>query len=613
MDRIALPPAIIALTAHGLRLAEQSLTVLPEGTDIHGLESRCQGAPVLFQDTLSHIVTVFLSGRPIIGFCSTAILIRAIAPYLSGKHEDPPIIAVSEDGKTVIPLLGSHHGGSEIAVNLAGHLQAHLGVTTAGDIRLPVQLDMPPAGYRLSSDCDVKSAIASLLADGGAACETRGYAEMEEWLAPLVDGNGVRISVTTSSVSPESNHLVYHPEQLVLGVGCARGYSADDAENFVLQKLADASIARESICAIASVDLKSDEPALARLAEVIRCPVRVFSPAELEEETYRLTEPSQIVFDAIGCHGVAEPAALRLAGPEATLILPKQKADNLTVAVADAGVVITELTGRKPGCVSLVGIGPGAQEWRTPEASRLIAQAGMLIGYRLYLDLLGPLVNGKEVREFALGEEELRCRVALEEAAKGQNVALICSGDAGIYAMGALVFELLDRGNEAGGVSVAARRVQVITAPGISAMQAAAARSGAILGHDFCCISLSDLLTPWEQIETRLHGAGAGDFVIAFYNPVSMRRRSQLKKARDILLSYRAGDTPVLLASNLGRPQEKLNYRTLETLDSREVDMMTVVMVGSSQSRHVDLGRADAIYTPRGYAAKSNAEASLKQ
>ena len=235
MDKIALPPALIALTAQGLRLAEQSLPFLPEGTDIHGLEPRCQGAPILFQDTLSHIVSVFLSGRPIIGICSTAILIRAVAPYLSGKHEAPPIIALSEDGKTVIPLLGSHHGGSEIAVNLAGHLQAHLGVTTAGDIRLPVQLDMPPAGYRLSSDCDVKLAMASLLADGGAAYEARGYPKMEEWLAPLVDGNSVRISVTTSSVSPESNHLVYHPGQLVLGVGFARGYSADDAEKHRLQ------------------------------------------------------------------------------------------------------------------------------------------------------------------------------------------------------------------------------------------------------------------------------------------------------------------------------------------------------------------------------------------
>ena len=194
MDRITLPPVLIVLTAHGLRLAEQSLPVLPEGTNIHGLDPRCQGAPVLFQDTLSHIASVFLSGRPIIGICSTAILIRAVAPYLSGKNEDPPIIAVSEDGKTVIPLLGSHHGGSEIAVNLAGHLQAHLGVTTASDIRLPLQLDMPPAGYRLSSDCDVKSAMASLLADGGAACEARGYPEMEKWLAPLDDGNSVRIS-----------------------------------------------------------------------------------------------------------------------------------------------------------------------------------------------------------------------------------------------------------------------------------------------------------------------------------------------------------------------------------------------------------------------------------
>ena len=168
--------------------------------------------------------------------------------------------------------------------------------------------------------------------------------------------------------------------------------------------------------------------------------------------------------------------------------------------------------------------------------------------------------------------------------------------------MGALVYELLDRSEEAGGVSAAARRVAVATAPGISALQAAAARSGAILGHDFCAISLSDLLTPWDAIERRIHAAGAGDFVVAFYNPVSRRRRTQLANARDILLSYRGGDVPVLLASNLGRPEEDIRYRTLATLDIDEVDMLTTVMVGASSSRQLSLGRGEAVYTPRGYA-----------
>ena len=140
-------------------------------------------------------------------------------------------------------------------------------------------------------------------------------------------------------------------------------------------------------------------------------------------------------------------------------------------------------------------------------------------------------------------------------------------------------------------VSLMARRVEVVSALGISALQAAAARSGALLGHDFCTISLSDLLTPWDAIERRIHAAGAGDFVIAFYNPVSKRRRTQLASARDTLLTYRDGATPVLLASNLGRPEERLLFLTLATLDVDEVDMLTVVMVGASTSRQLTHGR----------------------
>ncbi len=164
-------------------------------------------------------------------------------------------------------------------------------------------------------------------------------------------------------------------------------------------------------------------------------------------------------------------------------------------------------------------------------------------------------------------------------------MGLICSGDAGIYAMGALVFELLDRAPGKGGVSPAARRAEVISAPGVSALQAAAARAGAPFGHDFCAISLSDLLTPRDDILRRIRAAAEGDFVIAFYNPVSQRRRTLLAEARDILLGHRPADCPVLLASNLGRPEERIAYRRLADLSVDEVDMLTVVLVGSSQSR----------------------------
>jgi cobalt-precorrin 5A hydrolase/precorrin-3B C17-methyltransferase len=180
-------------------------------------------------------------------------------------------------------------------------------------------------------------------------------------------------------------------------------------------------------------------------------------------------------------------------------------------------------------------------------------------------------------------------------------VALVCSGDAGIYAMATLAFELLEKG----GLTGAAMRIEIAVAPGISALQAAAARAGAPLGHDFCTISLSDLLTPWPDIVRRVEAAGAGDFVVAFYNPVSKRRRSQLAAAREILLKHRPETTPVVLATNLGRDGEKVRIVTLGELQVDDVDMLTVVLVGSSQTRVVTTGEGRRwVYTPRGYAAK---------
>ena len=333
------------------------------------------------------------------------------------------------------------------------------------------------------------------------------------------------------------------------------------------------------------------------LAAHLGVPFRVFDAATLEAEAHRLANPSDVVFAEVGCHGVSEGAALAAAGPDSVLVVEKQKTANATAAIARTAEPMTGLNGRKRGRVSLVGIGPGQAAWRTPEASRLIVEAEELIGYGLYIDLLGPLAAGKPRHDYPLGGEEARCRFALERAGEGRDVALICSGDAGIYAMGALVFELLDKG----GLSDAASRVEVVSAPGVSALQAAAARAGAPLGHDFCAISLSDLLTPRDDILRRIKAAAEGDFVIAFYNPVSKTRRTLLAEAREILLAHRPADTPVLLASSLGRPEEKLVYRDLSALEVDEVDMLTVVLIGSSQSRVTAGGR---MYTPRGYAKK---------
>ena len=285
-------------------------------------------------------------------------------------------------------------------------------------------------------------------------------------------------------------------------------------------------------------------------------------------------------------------------------MVPKKKTQNATIAIAGTQAPLDHLFGSPRGRLAIVGIGPGQSSWRTPEATRLIADSEELVGYSLYLDLLGPLTFGKDRSDFPLGGEEERCRYALEQAGKGKRVSLICSGDAGIYAMGALVFELLDRSKENLGVSDSARRVEVVCTPGVSALQAAAARAGAPLGHDFCAISLSDLLTPREDIIKRIEAATYGDFVIAFYNPVSLNRRTLLKRAKETLLKHRSGVTPVLLAKNLGRTNETLLYRKLEDLRVDEVDMLTVVIVGSSNSKIVELGGGSRMYTPRGYARK---------
>lgn len=599
---MAVKPVVICLSRSGEATARRIATALK--ASLHGREGRVANADAYFANALDHIRDLFASATPIVGVCAAGILIRAVAPLLADKRNEPPLIAIPEDGSSVIPLLGGHHGANILAREIALALGVKPSITTAGDVALGLALDEPPAGWRLANPDDVKDAMATLLAGGGAEVDGDEAAKAE-WLAKLPSGDALRITATMEPMSDLSGtHLAFHPLRATLGVGCSRKCAPDELAALVAAMLSEAELAPQAIAAIGSIDLKADEPAVLDLARNLNLPLRFFSAAELEAETPRLQNPSETVFAETGCHGVAEGAALALGGPSAILWYAKAKSANATCALAISPVPITELRGKPRGHLSIIGIGPGQSSWRTPEASKLIANADELVGYSLYIDLLGPLAATKTRADFPLGGEEDRCRYALEQAGLGRNIALICSGDAGIYAMGALVWELLDRDPAKGGVSAAARRVEVISTPGISAMQAAAARAGAPLGHDFCAISLSDLLTPRDQILRRLKAAAEGDFVIAFYNPVSAKRRTLLDEARAILLQHRPANTPVLLASSLGRPEESTRFRTLETLQTDEVDMLTLVIVGSSQSKLTQTGDGPRMFTPRGYARK---------
>lgn len=249
------------------------------------------------------------------------------------------------------------------------------------------------------------------------------------------------------------------------------------------------------------------------------------------------------------------------------------------------------------GLLALISLGPGDLAQMTGAAQAVLQQAEVVIGYEVYIELARPLLKAsQEIMISPIGQELQRAGQAIDLATAGRSVALLSSGDIGIYAMAAPIFELLRQREWSG------EAPEVVVYPGVSAIQAAAARLGAPLGHDFCTISLSDLLTPWPVIERRLQAAAWGDFVIGFYNPRSQKRTWQLRRAQEILLGHRAGTTPVAIVRNVTRPNETLQLTTLAELEPEQVDMFTLVLVGNSQSFTL---AGQHLVTPRGYERKT--------
>jgi cobalt-precorrin 5A hydrolase/precorrin-3B C17-methyltransferase len=331
-------------------------------------------------------------------------------------------------------------------------------------------------------------------------------------------------------------------------------------------------LAEKSIAALASIDVKCDEVGLLEAAEELNVPIR-FHPAEALRAV-ETPNPSEVVRKAVGTPSVAEAAVI---SSGAELVMEKRKSANATVAV-----------GRLPmrGRLALVSLGPGEDTLVPPLAREALAGSELVVGLDQYVDRVRHLLRpGTRVLTPPLGNEVERAELALAEARAGGSTALVSSGDVGVYAMASPVLEL------------AGDDVDVVVVPGVTAAQAAASLLGSPLGHDHCSVSLSDLLTPWEVIQARIMAAAEGDFVVSLYNPRSKGRDWQLGKVKEILLRHRSPDTPVGIVKDAYRPAQQVILTDLASLRPEDVDMLTIVIVGSSQTRFV----AGRMVTPRGY------------
>ncbi|TVP59091.1 MAG: precorrin-3B C(17)-methyltransferase [Nodularia sp. (in: Bacteria)] len=564
-------PAVVVLGQNSVPVARQIISILP-GATLYGLAGRTSGVDVSFTNFGDTLRELFAEGTPLIGICAAGILIRTIAPMLSDKKQEPPVLAVAEDGSAVVPLLGGLNGVNDLARRIAEALDVKPAITTTGDIRFRTALLSPPPGYHLANPDDAKKFISDLLA--GAQVKLEGTAP---WLSnsqlPIDPNGNLTIQVTERLVTSAPNRLVYHPATIAIAIS--------DIVNIALiqQLLADAELASASVAGIFAPITLAVNPAIKAIANALKVPVRFFTSNQLENLTTQGYSPAQaIAINATGSSPLSSSSS------------------HLEIAIAPTPIDPSTI-GQAQGQLAIIGTGPGSPEWMSPEVKEILKSATDLVGYKTYINLIGSLADGKQLHESDNREEIARATMALDLAAEGRYVAVVSSGDPGIYAMAAAVFEVCDRYPKPEWESI-----DIHVAPGISAMQAAAAAIGAPLGHDFCAISLSDILKPWSIIEQRIARAAEADFAIAFYNPVSKERTWQLAAAQNILLQYRTPDTPVVLAKNLGRTGQMVKVIKLDQLTPDSADMRTVLLVGSSQTRtiqHSD-GRI-SVYTPRRY------------
>lgn len=560
------------------------------------------------RDTVSR---AFAECDQLVLFLATGAAVRLLAPLLADKVTDPGVVTVDEAHRHAVALLGGHAGGANA---LAAAVSAVLGsgpvVTTATDssgglaldsLPYPAEgalpsvtralLDGTPVLLRKDSTWPLPAFPPTVIPEGTPqpapptalshppAAAATGEPHSPEPAAPggrgtARAGAGVQVVWVTDRVVDAEATVFVRPPSLVVGVGGSRGVSREEVVGLVRGALRAAGLAVKSVAALATVDAKAEEPGIVGAAAEFGVPLVTY-PAEALAEI-PVPNPSAAPLAAVGTPSVAEAAAL-LAAPGGELVVEKRKSAMATAAVAR----------RRPrGRLAVVGLGPGARDLVTPRAVTELRRASVVVGLDQYVDQIRDLLRpGTRLLESGLGAEEERARTAVAEARAGHAVALIGSGDAGVYAMASPA------------LAEAADDIDVVGVPGVTAALAAAALLGAPLGHDHVSISLSDLHTPWDVIERRVRAAAESDLVVTFYNPRSRGRDWQLPKALSILAEHRTPATPVGVVHAASRPDERVTVTSLAELDVRTVDMVTVVTVGNTASRTVS-GR---MVTPRGY------------
>jgi cobalt-precorrin 5A hydrolase / precorrin-3B C17-methyltransferase len=553
---------LVTATAAGRRAAERLAGALPATTAYDVRE----------------LATAWRACDRLVVFLATGATVRLLAPLLADKATDPGVVCVDEAQGFAVALVGGHGGGAnELAGEVARVLGAVPVVTTATDaVGLP---GLDTLGWPVEG---AVAAVSRALLDG----EPVRLDADSVWPLPALpvgaDGDHV-LAVTDRLVGLDPLTAVLRPPSLVVGVGASRGVPADEVEGLVDRALADAGLSAASVCGVATVDAKADEDGIVAACRRRGWPLTTYPADRLAQVA--VPNPSDEPARALGTPSVAEAAALlhsaALSGaavPGAgTLVVEKRKSARATVAVAR----------RRPrGRLALVGLGPGARDLLTPRAEAELRRASVWVGLDQYVDQVRDLARpGTRLLETGLGKEEERAHSAVREAEQGHAVALLGSGDAGVYAMASPALEVAGNG------------IDVVGVPGVTAALAAGSLLGAPLGHDHASVSLSDLHTPWPAIEARVRAVAAGDLVVAFYNPRSRGRDWQLPAAVALLLEHRPAGTPVGVVTNASRPDEQVVLTKLGELDPDTVTMYSCVVVGSSQSTVV----AGRMVTPRGY------------
>ncbi|MER6100819.1 precorrin-3B C(17)-methyltransferase [Streptomyces sp. NPDC001832] len=554
------------------------------------------GRTVVYEGPVREAVQrAFAECEQLVCFLATGAVVRLLAPLLSDKSSDPGVVCVDEAGRHAVALLGGHGGGANALAGAVGEvLGAAPVVTTATDAAGVPGLDM----LGLAVEGDVAGVSRAML--DGARVELRADAV---WPLPALPPNvslgaeGVAVlHVSDRVVELGAQAVVLRPASLAVGVGASRGAPAGEVVGLIRDTLREAGLSPLSIAELVTVDAKADEPGIVAAASQLGVPLRTYAADELAR--IKVPNPSGAPLAAVGTPSVAEAAALAAGGE---LLVPKRKSrgwpplgPERRAAMATCAVVRRSPRGR----LAVVGLGPGARDLLTPRAREELRRASVLVGLDQYVDQIRDLLRpGTTILESGLGAEEARARTAVAEARKGHAVALIGSGDAGVYAMASPA------------LAEAGADIDVVGVPGVTAALAAAAILGAPLGHDHVSISLSDLHTPWEVIERRVRAAAEADIVVTFYNPRSRGRDWQLPKALSILSEHREPATPVGVVRNASRPDESSRVTSLAGLDPATVDMMTVVTVGNTATREI----AGLMVTPRGYRWQSADTASARE